>query len=314
MAATDQLFKEALHEFFAEFVQLFFPRIADQIDFDQEIIFRDRELFTDFPGGAQREPDVVAEVRTLSGDPELIVFHAEVQAQRQREFGFRMWQYYSLLRFRTGMPVFPLAIYLTPGSGDSNWDQYTEALLGEELIRFRFPIVSLPELSAKDWLTRSGPAGALAAALASIMQPGDLSVARIKYDALIRAATEGVNEAQQVVLTTIVETFLPLDRPDDAAEFDRLVATRHAGQELEMLTSPYELRGIEKGLQQGMQQGIQQGIIAGQREMLLRLLRDRFVSVPEPLEKRVQELTRAEDITALFDRAMRAQSIEELVS
>ena len=67
----DQLFKELIQEFFREFMELFYPDIAARLDFGT-VSFLDKERFTDLPEGVRREADLVAQVQTKTGEPELI--------------------------------------------------------------------------------------------------------------------------------------------------------------------------------------------------------------------------------------------------
>ena len=46
------------------------------------VVFRDKEVFTDVPAGAVREPDLIAQVQRVDGQPELVLIHVEVEAQR----------------------------------------------------------------------------------------------------------------------------------------------------------------------------------------------------------------------------------------
>src|SRR2546427_576698 len=101
----DQLFKELLRSFFREFLELFFPAAAARLDFSR-VEFLDREVFTDIPEGSRREPDLVARTYTLDGRPEIILVHVEVQAKVDRDFPYRMWEYYALLRLRFKLPSF----------------------------------------------------------------------------------------------------------------------------------------------------------------------------------------------------------------
>lgn len=57
----DQTFKELLRAFFEEFLTLFYPEVAKQLDFSR-VRFLDKETFTDVPEGKQRESDLVAEI------------------------------------------------------------------------------------------------------------------------------------------------------------------------------------------------------------------------------------------------------------
>ena len=56
----DQLWKEVLLTFLREFLELFFPEVAERIDFNG-IVPLDKEVFTDTPDGELREPDLVVQ-------------------------------------------------------------------------------------------------------------------------------------------------------------------------------------------------------------------------------------------------------------
>jgi hypothetical protein len=116
-----------LRAFFREFLELFFPEVAARLDFAR-VVFLDKEVFTDVPEGSRRELDLVAQVYTQEGTPELILLHIEVQAQREREFPYRMFEYYALLRLRYKVPVFPVAVYLVAGI-DGLSDEARKSLL-----------------------------------------------------------------------------------------------------------------------------------------------------------------------------------------
>jgi hypothetical protein len=49
------------------------------------------------------------------------------------------------------------------------------------------------------------------------------------------------------------------------------------------------------------------------REGIRRLVRARFGSIPPALESALQAMTREEELAALFDRALQAQTMDELV-
>lgn len=85
----DQLLKQLLREFFAEFLDLFFPDVAQSLDFSR-VDFLDKEAFTDLPEGSRREMDLVARTRRLDGQPEVILIHLELQARRTRDFPYRL--------------------------------------------------------------------------------------------------------------------------------------------------------------------------------------------------------------------------------
>lgn len=119
-ASHGQRFKQLLESFFADFLRLFAPATAARLDLTA-ISFRSGEIFTDIPQGERRTADVVAEVRTLEGDAELIIVHVEIQRQRKSGFPYRMFEYYTLLRQREKKPVIPIARCSIRGMRVSPW-------------------------------------------------------------------------------------------------------------------------------------------------------------------------------------------------
>src|SRR5690242_7663288 len=103
----DQLCKQLLRAYFTEFLHLFDPQTAARLDLETSE-FRDTEAFTDIPQGERRTADLVVQVRTVEGMPELVLVHVEIQREREGHFPWRMWQYYALLRQREGLPVIPI--------------------------------------------------------------------------------------------------------------------------------------------------------------------------------------------------------------
>jgi hypothetical protein len=134
----DQLFKSLLEGDLPAFLQLFFPNVAKKLDF-ATLRFLGKELFTDFPHGRLRETDVVAELKTHEGEPELVLIHIEVQARPEKDFAKRMYEYYALLQLRYHVPVFPIVVYLQGGEGLTD-EEYHEVLFGKELLRAPLPL------------------------------------------------------------------------------------------------------------------------------------------------------------------------------
>ncbi|WP_342351975.1 hypothetical protein [Neobacillus soli] len=91
----DQLFKQLLHTFFAEFLEVFFPEVHHHIDFSS-IKPLSEEMFTDLIEGESRRADIVIEAK-LKGNDSLIIIHVEPQSSGQSGFNERMYHYFSLL-------------------------------------------------------------------------------------------------------------------------------------------------------------------------------------------------------------------------
>lgn len=105
----DQLFKELIHSFFEEFLEVFFPEIYDHIDFES-IKPLSEEVFTDMLDGESRRADIVVET-TLKGEDVVIIIHVEPQSYHQPNFHERMYHYFSLLYNKYRRPIIPIAVF-----------------------------------------------------------------------------------------------------------------------------------------------------------------------------------------------------------
>ena len=79
----DQLFKQLLHTFFAEFLEVFFPEVHKHIDFS-ELKPLSEEMFTDLIEGESRRADIIIETKLKN--QETVLFHVEPQSYGQPEF------------------------------------------------------------------------------------------------------------------------------------------------------------------------------------------------------------------------------------
>ena len=321
----DQLFKELLHAFFREFLELFYPDIAVRLDFNR-VTFLDKELFTDLPEGRQREPDVVAQVYTLEGAPELILLHVEIQSKRDREFSYRMFEYYAMLWLRYKIPIFPVVLYLTPGAGGLTEENYTASLFERNILTFQYAVVGLPDLSADDYLNSENPLGT---GLSAMMQPSKLGKLAQKYSTLIRLIASPIDDARKSLLAYLITTNLQLS-PGDETEFKQLMLRGEAEEVNSMLDidelfreyykSVYEERGLVKGIEQGIEQGIEkgveqgilQGLIQGERHVLLKLMRQKFGELSETVTVKIEAITSEVELDTLAKRILVANSLEEM--
>ena len=298
----DALFKEVLRAFFREFMELFFPSVAARLDFDR-VTFLDKETFTDLPLGDQREADLVVQVYTLDGTPEIILTHIEVEARRRTGFPLRLFEYYMMLRLRHRLPTYPIVIYLSSGAGGLTAERHEELVFDEQVALFTYRAVGLPDLLADDYQESQNPIGP---ALSALMKPSRLGRVVQKYRSLRAMARSRLDDARKALLTNVIETYLPL-KAEEQDELGRLIAMPE-GKELREMISVYEQRGIEKGIERGIEQGIEQG----KQEWLLRLLRGKFGVLPDEVTTRVEATNDGEELDRLFDRAMDVSSLEEV--
>ena len=271
-----------------------FPHVAARLNFDR-VTFLDKETFTDLPLGRQREADVVAQVYTLEGQPEIILTHIEVEARRRSELPERMHEYYMLLRLRHRVPIYPIVVYLAPGSGGLAAEQHEERVFDEQVDLFTYRAVGVPDLLADDYQETENPLGPALSALMKPSRPGRVVQGYRSLRAMARAQ---LDEARRAMLTNIIETYLPL-QAEEREELQQLIASPE-GQEIQTMISVYEQRGIEKGVEQGKQ------------ESLLKLMRHKFGKLPDEVARRIEAITDQNELDRLMDRVLDDSTLKDL--
>ena len=285
----DQLFKAVLQNCFRDFIRLFYPDVAERLDFES-VRFLEKELFTDFPAGSRREADVVAEVKTREGDAELVLIHVEVQSRTERDFGRRMFRYYAALTLRYAVPVFPIVVYLQGGSGLCE-EEYRALLFGREVLRFGYQSVGLARLDPEEYLWVS-PLGAALAALMSrtrLVEPLKLRVAM--YESVLASP---LTDAQKGLLAELIESYFELT-PEEAQRFRQLVP-KEEYRKMEELGLTWSDK-IE---------------LRTKRETLLKLLAKKFGPIPEETAAKVNAVESFDEIDAYLERILTASSLEEM--
>ncbi len=300
----DQLFKTILESLLQDFLELFFPEAAAQLDFET-LRFIGKEVFANVPSGEVRQADVVARLETRDGEPEIVLVHVEVQTESKSDFPRRMFEYYALLRLHYRLPVFPIALYLR-GGPHSKVFEYREALFGQELLLFRYHSLALARLPAEEYVGAS-PLGAALSALMSREETRDR--ARLRLSIFERVVGSELDEALKYLLVTVIESFFKLSG-EDAARYRRLVSRKEyrAVQEMELTWAD---KLMEKGRKKGQKEGQKAGVIKGKRETLLRQLAAKFGELPQEIAAKAKGMSAAE-LDSVLDRLLTATSLNDL--
>src|SRR5262245_3261430 len=108
----DRLFKELLTTLFWEFMELFYPALAADLD-HATLRFLDKEVFTDVTSGEKHVADLVARVawKDATRQPAWFLIHIENQASAQAQFGKRLFHYFARLHEKHDVPVYPIVIF-----------------------------------------------------------------------------------------------------------------------------------------------------------------------------------------------------------
>lgn len=294
----DQLLKELLRTFFAEFMQQFFPDAAAQLDLSQ-VTFLEQETATDVGRGERRSLDLVAQVARRDGSTELILSHVELQARPEPDFPERMFEYCTLLRRNYRLAVLPIVVYIQGGRGRAGWEQYRETVFGEVIVSFRFRRLRLRGFRAAEAVAGRRP---LACALAALMDRRDTDPAELKVESLQGIGRSGLDEARQWLLVNFVETYLPLSGEQERRYRQMLAEQENAVAKQIEMTWGDRMR----------EEGRRQGLLRGKRDGILLVLRTRFPSMPEEWTRRVEAIESPTELDVLMERALKAADLSEL--
>ena len=110
------------------------------------------------------------------------------------------------------------------------------------------------------------------------------------------------DEARAFLLVNMVATYLPL------REEERQALQVQLSQEGDPTLEATELTWAD----QVFLRGRQEGAVLTRREDIRQVVRARFGGVPPALETALQAMTHEEELAALFDRALHAQTVDEL--
>lgn len=298
MIDHDQFFKHVVRAFFGDLLRIVVPRLAAELRADRPR-FLESELFTNVPAGEHRRLDLVAEVQSLRGEPEVVLVHVEVEAQARSSMGRRLFEYAMQLWLEHRKPVVPIVLYLKGGQSNVARESLRIEAHGEELVSFTYYAFGLSGSQAEEYLRRPEP---LAWGLAGLMRRGRLSVAEHKIACLSPILKSELDEARKFLLLDLVETYVELDGSAQA-EYRGLLAEPE-NREVAKMELTWSGRIAHEAKETGREEG--------KRELLLAQLERRFGPLPEATVRRVEAIRSPDRLAALAMEILEARSLEDL--
>jgi hypothetical protein len=303
MADHDQLFKELLRTFFLDFLALVAPKLQAEVS-AVAVHFLEQEMFTDWPHGSTREVDLLA--RAGEGEGCTFLIHTEIESSFGTEAARRLQRYFYLLKSRYDEPVFPILVTLRGGPAGVHRQILAETLAEHSQV-FAYTSFGLSGCSAAEYFERPEP---LAWGLAALMRPGAGGRAQQKLACILRIARAGLNDLQVFALVNCVESYLQLD-PEEMAVFDRLRSLEE-NEEVQAMELTWADRMRAEGIQIGMEKGLEKGREEGARQLLARLLQQRFGELSPAALLRLAGIHSLDRLTRLAEEVLTARSLEEL--
>ena len=297
----DSPWKEALENYFPEFLALLFPGIQAQIDWSQGHQFLDKELqqiVRDAETG-RRYADKLVKVYTREGVETRVLVHVEVQGEAESGFAQRMYVYHYRLFDRYRTDVVSLAV-LADARSDFRPSEYRRSRWGCDL-RFRFPIEKLLDWHAR-WeqlQTSANPFALVVMAHLKAQQSKDGATRKSWKLRLVRLLYErGYSREQVLELFRVLDWMLQL--PEELErEFKRDLIAFEEQSNMPYITSVERL---------GRQEGRQEGEAA----IVLRLLTLKFGAPSDAVRQRIESAD-ADTLLQWSERILTAQTLDEVL-
>ena len=283
MAETDSLLKRLVSTFIVDFATWLL----------RAPVRAARPLQSELPGTTVAV-DQVFQV-TLADDREM-VFHMEFQGRRSHEpMPWRMLDYMPRLASTYRLPLESVVLYIGRGAGADDTGLYhVEGLDGTPVLTWRYRVLRLWQMPAEELLATTPVAPLVLVGQTPIAQP------EVSLPTVVTRLRQVTDLELRSRLFTALLALLPAEEMITMVE--RLLEHEDLLMEL-----PYLQRIREEGRQEGHQEGRREG----EAEMLLRLLRIRFGTLPTDAVARVQ----AADPEALLhwsERVLSATTLDEV--
>ncbi|MGE0086831.1 MAG: hypothetical protein AB7S75_20695 [Desulfococcaceae bacterium] len=305
----DSPWKEALERYFRPFMQLFFPEIHDDIDWEKGYIFLDKELekiVRDAKAGTRRV-DKLVRVHIRNGKPALILIHIEIQGYGDAGFAARMYIYNYRLFDRYQMPVVSLAV-LTDTDPDFKPAEYVSEWYGCRL-RFEFPVIKLADWREKwDSLEKNpNPFAVVVMAHLKAQEFGrgkDEERKKWKFYLIRMLYHRGYTREDILELCRFIDWLMVL--PED---LEKQLSEELAKAEEEK-KMPYVTSWERIGRKEGKKEGKAEGKVEASREMLIDAVRGRFGRVPRDVSRTVRQIGEFTVLKSLLVQAVKCHDLE----
>lgn len=297
MVDRDRLFRDLLKNFFLEFVDLFFPKIAVAID-PKSIRFLEEEESPKpqeqgenppAPPKSRTSSDVFVQVR-LRGQESCFWVHLENSQEANIKLERRIFHTFARLDEKYNLPIYPIILQSAESSQRLETNGYRVEFVDRKVLDFSFVAIQLHRLNWRDFLQRRNP---VAAALMPTMNVQTFDRPVVKAECL-RLLTNLRLDAKKVkVISQFIEAFLHLS----AAE-EQVLQT-----EMERM-GLLERERITNLLTSTTQANQQQGAEREALSLVFRLLKRRIGDLNPDLENQVRSLpvNQVEDLgEALLD-------------
>jgi hypothetical protein len=226
--SKDALWKAIMEDLAEDLIRFFFPELAEEIDWERGIISLDKELLKLFPSqqGQDRRADKLFRVWLKTGKEQWLFIHVEVQGYPDRNFGRRMYEYYSRIEARYGLPIVALAIY-TNADRSCHFQQYRYAFWGTELL-YKFNTFVLLDHPPEELAESDNIFGAVLEAAWQGLRRGkwdQKALLEAKLDLVRRLYAKGYSKKKIHSILGFILYYVNFEEPEYTAIFGQAINT-----------------------------------------------------------------------------------------
>jgi len=298
-ANYDQTWKEAIGQYFESFLQFFYPKIYEQIDWSKTPISLDKELeqITASSQTKKRYADKLFQVWLLNNEIIWILIHIEVQSQYDKQFPQRMFIYNYRSFDLFNKPVISLAIL---GDEDAKWrpNSYKYGI-GDSEVSMKFSIVKLLDYQWEELAASNNLFAIIVMAhLKTKVTTKDLTQReQWKWNLVRPLYQKGLTKVDIINLVKFIDRMMTLPPPLQT-EFQ----TKLNDYEKE-LNMPF-LSTIEENAQE-------KGAKITRQDDIIKILSTRFDNLPEKIIYNIKQIDNMSILENLLLPSINVNSLEE---
>lgn len=258
----DQLFKRLIRTFFKEFMELFFPEVAREIDFSH-VVFLSEEVAAALTGGRKGRVDLLIETK-LRGEEALIIIHIEPQSYYEPAFPERMFLYAAKLYETYRRPILPIAVF-SHRRRRAEPDRFGWSFPFIDVMRFRYLRLQLKHRNWREFVGSNNP---VAAALLSSLGYNKSEALQVKLAFLRMLISLKLDPARMELLSVFFESYIKL-APEQEDQFWLEVEAMKQGEANQVAKIVEWENRLWK---QGREEGREEGAAESRRDIASRLL------------------------------------------
>ncbi len=292
----DSPWKDIIGAYFEPFMRFFFPEIAEEINWKKGYISLDKELrqITREAETGRRYADKLVRVWKKNGKEAWVLAHAEVQAQKEKDFPHRTFVYNYRIHDLFNHQVVSLAIL---ADDDKKWNpsEYSQELWGCST-EFHFPTVKLLDYK-KQWkkLEESdNPFAVVVMAHLKTMETKKDRTSRWKWKVELtkNLYKRGFSKKDIINLYRFIDWIMVLPKHLERT-YHREIMEFEKESEMQYVTTAERIgveKGWKKGNKEGKQEGKQEGVLIGKILITQQILKQDRYSQKELEAKSLNEL------------------------